>query len=148
MIIKAENGLVVNDLDSSNALARVKVGSLLKCKILSERNSKFLRKYFALLNFAFDAWEPEEKMYKGRVVQKNKERFRKDIQILAGFGEMVINIQGDIRYESKSIAFGNMSEENFEKLYQAVITVVLEKILTQYNRQDLDDVVEELLRFA
>jgi hypothetical protein len=145
---KTETGFVPADHESAEKLAKYKIGEFFTCTIKRVRNIKFLRKYFALLKHAFDCWEPETTHYKGREVQKNKERFRKDIQILAGYYEATVNLKGDVRLESLSIAFESMKEEEFEKLYQAVITVVMEKVLTAYTRDDIDRVVDELLRFS
>jgi hypothetical protein len=145
---KTENGFLPADQESAEKLAKYKVGDFFTCTIKRVRNIKFLRKYFALLKHAYSCWEPETKHYKGREVQKNKERFRKDIQILAGYYESVVNLKGDVRLESKSIAFESMKEEEFEKLYQAVITVIMEKVLKTYTREDIDRVVDELLKFT
>ncbi len=148
-IIKEANGLKLADDESFEAASKLKVGTALVCEATQPRNVAFHKKYFALLNFAYENWEPEEKTYKGQVIQKNKKRFRKDIQILAGYGYPVVNIKGDVRFESDSISFGNMAQDEFEKLYQAVLTVIIEKVLTGYDRKELDNVVNHLLtRFA
>jgi hypothetical protein len=148
MLIKRENGLMLADDYSTDTLEGVNVGTMLKCKIMSERSVGFHRKYFALLNFAFDKWEPKEVTFRGQIVAKNFDRFRSDVQILAGYGYPVVNLRQDVRYESKSISLGKMSQEDFEKLYSSLIDVILQKILTQYTRDDLDQVVNKLLLFA
>jgi hypothetical protein len=145
---KTAHGFVPTDQKSAEKLAKYKVGDSFTCTIKRVRNIKFLRKYFALINHAYECWEPETKQYKGKEVKKNKERFRKDIQILAGYYEATVNLKGDVRLESKSIAFESMKEEDFEKLYQSVITVIMEKVLTNYTRDDIDRVVDELLKFT
>jgi hypothetical protein len=149
LLIKGENGIRIKDTDSEEVLAKVECGTLLKCNILSKRSSLFHRKYFALIKFAFENWTPEEKTFKGQVVQKEINRFRKDIQILAGFYDVVVNLKGEVRYESKSISFNSMEQDEFEKLYSAVIDVILSRVLSQYARKELDKVVDELLvRFS
>lgn len=130
------------------SLSKIKIGEVIRCKYSRYRSYKFHKKYFALLNHAFDFWEMDGVEYKGQPVQKNFERFREDIQILAGFGYPVVNINGEVRYRSKSISFGKMSEEEFEKLYSKVIDVILGKILTSYTKEDLDDVVDQIIGFV
>ncbi|MFA7302029.1 MAG: DUF1367 family protein [Candidatus Shapirobacteria bacterium] len=148
-ITKAANGLHLADEESTEALAKVKVGTALVCNVTQPRNYNFHKKYFALLDYAFDIWQPEEKTYKDQVIQKNKERFRKDIQIMAGYYEACVNIKNEVRLESKSISFGSMEQDEFEKLYQSVITVLIDKVLIGYDRKELDNVVNHLLtRFA
>lgn len=74
-------------------------------------------------------------------VAKKRERFRKDLIILAGFYEPTVNIRSEVRLEAKSISFAVMDEIEFERLYNATVDVILRRILTRYTRQDLDDVI-------
>lgn len=129
-------------------LGSLKPGQIYRAEITQPRNLNFHRKFFAMLDLAYDAWEPEEKTYKGQVVQKNRERFRKDIIILAGFYDTVVNLKGEVRAEAKSISFGKMEEVEFEQVYSRVVDVVLQKILTTYKRDDLDRVIEQMIGFA
>jgi hypothetical protein len=99
------------------------------------------------LNVGFDYWTPEAE-YKGRVVEKNMDRFREEVTILAGYYDVVASLGGSVRLKAKSIAFANMEEDEFERLYSAVINVILQKVLTTWTREDLDDVVDQVLRFA
>jgi len=111
------------------------------------RNAKFHRKFFSMLNFAFDSWEPKRmrKTYKGREVAKNFERFRKDVLILAGFYDQTFDLKGNMKLEARSISFANMDDAEFEQVYSAVATVILEHVLTGYSgREELDRVVEQM----
>ena len=50
---------------------------------------------------------------------------------------------------AKSISFGRMEEPEFEKLYSAVVNVLLARVLTTYeNREQLDAVVDQILSMA
>ena len=60
----------------------------------------------------------------------------------------LFNLNGEVRYKAKSISFARMNQETFEKLYSAVITVVLQRVLSNYPRQDLEHVGGEVLKFA
>lgn len=146
-LVKTASGLKLGDDESEEIIDKLPVDTVLKCEISIPRNYEFHKKYFALLDVAFDAWDSGEPTYQGQVVLKEKERFRKDIQILAGYGYPVVNIKGDVRFESKSISFGSMEQPDFEKLYSAVINVILAKVLTTYTRADLDEVVQKILDF-
>jgi hypothetical protein len=128
-------------------MAKLKTGATVTATVKRQRNPAFHRKMFALLNFAFDAWEPAAKEYKGQPVQKNFEQFRRDVTILAGYYETSYNLKGEVRLTPKSISFGSMDEDEFGQLYSAIINVILSRILTKYTRDDLDTVVENLLRF-
>jgi hypothetical protein len=112
------------------------------------RNPKFHRKFFAMLKIGFDAWEPRRKKYKGQSVQKNFERFRKDVTIAAGFYDLVATAAGGVKHEAKSISFAKMSDDEFERVYSAVADVLLQGVLIRYNRAELDRVVDELMKFT
>ena len=148
VLMKTANVLVPHDEAAAEFIQKMKVGALMHADFKKVRNYKFHKKYFALVSFAFDQWEPRGGLtYQGQAVAKNKERFRKDIAILAGFFESTVNLKGEVRLEAKSISFSQMDEIEFEALYSATIDVILSRILTKYTRDDLEAVVEQLLRF-
>ncbi len=125
-------------------------GEVIKFTFKKIRNGKFHRKFFALLNFAFEAWEPDRvrQQYKGMPVQKNFERFRSDVTIAAGYYTQTFDLDGNMKLEAMSISFAKMDDTEFEKLYSAVADVILGKILTTYNgREELDEVIAEVLNF-
>lgn len=129
-------------------LAKFKLGAGVKVKATRHNNVAFHRKMFALLGLAFDAWEAPTLEYKGEAVAKTIDQFREDLTILAGFYDSAIRLDGSIRFTAKSWSFERMDDEEKEKLYNAIINVVLAKVLTKYTRDDLDTVIENLLRFT
>lgn len=147
MLSKINGALVPAFEADREAVNKIAPGSLVRCDIIQPRNAKFHRKFFALLNLAFEAWEPADQDYKGLPVQKNFERFRKDLVIAAGFYDVVANIKGEVRAEAKSISFAKMDDEEFSRLYNAVANVILQRVMTNYTRDDLDQVVETILLF-
>ena len=146
ILAKAPNGtLVPVDPQAVEFISKLKLGAGVTASIKRHRNPRFHRKFFALLNFAFDAWEPTTKEYKGEKVCKQFDQFRRDLIILAGYYETSITLRGDVRLTAKSISFSRMSEDEFDALYQATIGVILSRILTNYTKDDLDRVVDQLL---
>ncbi len=114
------------------------------------RNAKFHRKFFSMLHFAFDSWEPGRmrKTYKGKEVSKNFERFRKDVLILAGFYDQTFDLKGRMKLEAHSVSFSNMDDAEFEEVYSAVASVILEHVLTGYSgREELDRVVDQMMGY-
>lgn len=143
--------LVPDDDEAVEWLQGVKTGSVISAEVAKPRNYRFLKKYMALLRLAFDTWEPVVTYYKEQPVVKNFHRFRKDIAIATGFYELTVNLKGETRAEAKSISFAHMSEEDFNKLYQQTITLLLTKYQVLANYKDaaeVDRVVNEILRFA
>jgi hypothetical protein len=141
-------------LETEKALERVKMGDVIECEWVLKRNPKFLKKFFALIRVGFDLWEPPAidqkrgftEMY--GLPEKNIERYRSDITITAGYYNAVYDLSGKLRLEPKSIAFGNMSEEEFAQLYSAVIDVILRHVPATYTEQDIHAAVERILGFA
>lgn len=135
------------DPQAAEYIAKLKTGAAVRATVKQQRNPRFHRKFFALLNLAFDAWEPATNTYKGQVVSKNFDQFRNDIVCLAGFYEMAVNLKGETRLTAKSISFANMDQAEFDALYNATVDVVLKHILTTYDRAALDDVMDRLIGF-
>lgn len=140
--------LVPVDDEAAAELQKIKTGTVVSVEVKRVRNYQFLKKFFALLNLAFDAWEPAVTEFKGEPIKKNFDRFRNDITVLAGYYEATVNMRGDVRMVAKSISFGSMDQSEFDKLYSAVIDVILQRILTNYTRDDLDEVIDRVLRFT
>ena len=129
-------------------MAGMQPGDLINVDVSFPRNPKFHRKFFALLQVGFEAWEPAfEVRVGGEPVGKNFERFRKDVTILAGFYEPAFSLDGTLELEAKSIAFANMDDAEFEKVYSAVANVLLSKVLRNYTREDLDNHVNRIMDF-
>lgn len=148
LLKKGLAGLLPADSESEATLKRIKHDTVLRVEMKKVRNPRFHRKFFALLNVAFEAWQPEVKTYKGEVATKNFDRFRKDLIVLAGFYETSYKITGELVLTAKSISFGNMDEFEFQDLYDRVLDVILERVLTNYTKDDVNSVVNEIVGFA
>lgn len=113
-----------NDLEADK-LTKFKTGEMYPVEIKQFRNIAFHRKAFAFFNFCFEHW-CSENQYQSE--NKQFDVFRAHMTVLAGFYDEYHGIDGRCRVEAKSIAFGNMSPEEFEELYSALINVALQKI--------------------
>lgn len=130
------------------AVKKLPVGRPLRCKITQIRNVDFHRKYFALLNYAYDCWEPPDECPDWlNAVEKNFDRFRADIIILCGYFDAHYRLNGEVRIEPKSISFSSMSQDEFEKLYAETITVIVKNVLNNYTDEALRQVVDKVLEF-
>lgn len=112
-------------------LAKVANGNLVQVDFKQPRNPQFHRKFFAMLNFAYEYWNPEPILIEGLNIapEKNFERFRKDVLILAGYRHAVVNIKNEVRYEADSISFASMDDMQFQDVYQAVFSVCWRMVL-------------------
>jgi len=151
--IKTQNSALVPASEHDRELIKpLKVGQPVKVTIKRVRNYEFHKKFFALLNYAFETWEPPEhgagsawadKM----VIEKNFDRFRKDIIIKAGFYEATYRLNGDVRFEARSISFHNMSEEDFTDLYALTFDVIIKHVLVGYTDEALKEVLAHIEGF-
>ena len=154
--LKLPNGSLVPASDADKELLdKIKSGQIVTLIYSRMRNYQFHKKWWALVSFAFDYWEPpeiepdpEKKWMKSVTPEKSMERFRKDLTIMAGYYDATYRVDGSVRIEAKSISFGSMSEDEFEKLYSATVDVVLKHVCTQFTGKMLDEVVDQVLSFA
>jgi hypothetical protein len=105
------------------------------------RNLPFHRKFFALLNFAYRNWDVEE-------THKDFEKFREKVTILAGHCKEVWNLDGTLELKAESISFAKMDEVDFQAFYSKVVDVILQHVLKAYSKEDLEEVVLQVLRFS
>ena len=143
------------DEEGQEWLAKLKHGQPVLMQARVPRNGAFHRKWFALINMAYDYWSDSVKTieYRGEPVLPDRERFRKDVTILAGFYTPVVNLKGELRIEAESLKWATMTEERFEELYNATITVLLKRVFNgrvcpQWSEEQLREVAEQVLEFA
>jgi len=117
--------------EDSEKLNNVKNGALMLAEITQPRNPRFHKLFFAMLNFVYQYWEPVSAKIGDIEAEKNFERFRKDLLVLAGFRTAVVNIKGEARYEAKSISFGSMDDTEFHEVYRQVFAVGWRLILSK-----------------
>lgn len=113
-------------------------------------NVRFHRKLFALMNLAFELWEPQAREVRGQQVSKNFESFRKDLVVLAGFYDAHFSPDGSVRFEPHSLSFKACEDDKRQMVYKAILGVVWEKILRGANfasPEEVDAVVNQLLSF-
>jgi len=115
-----------------------------KAVLTRPRSLAFHRKYFALLKTAYDLWDPQV----DHLSEKSFECFRNDIAILCGYYKNVIRYSGRFVQEAKSISFAKMDDVEFAALYSKTIDVILQHVLTNYTRADLDEQVDRVLRYV
>ncbi len=151
LLLKSPAGsLVPMGEEESEALKRIKSGSVVRCQISEMRNGKFFRKWWALVKMAFD--QASERMqpmtHKGIQVLPCFESFRKDVTILAGYFEATYKYDGSVKLQARSLRWDKMNEEEFTALYSATIDAILQKVLPGMDKKDLERAVEMTLSYA
>ena len=143
------SGLLPTEPDSEDWYRKLKIGQVVWSDFKKVRNYQFLRKYFALLNVAYDNWIPGEVNSKYGVPEKNFDRFRADLTILAGFYENTIRLDGSVRIEPKSISFAKMEAEEFKELFDKTIDVLIKYVYnSKISKEEINEIVERYLTFG
>ena len=125
----------------------------LRVKVTRPRNLKFHRKIWALIDVLFDYWEPScdnvPAYIRERGIEpvKDRDRFRKDLIITAGFFDATYRINGDVRVEAKSMAFDKMSEDEAETLFNRFIDIGVNMANVTYTGDELRQTVDTILSF-
>ena len=127
----------------------LKIGSTVHGPLRQQRILWKHRKYFALLQIAFDHWEPGEINSDYGTPEKNFDRFRKDIAILCGHYNVVVRLDGSTRIEADSISFAKMDQVVFDKLYSKTIDLLIKRIYnSQVSKKSIERMVSDYLKFS
>lgn len=154
MLTKIGGGLAPVDLESARLFDTIASGDVIEVPYTTKRNPRFHRKFFALLRVGFDLWEPQpsegqaELFEKYGPPEKNPERYREDITILAGFYDCVYDLNGIMHLKAKSISFANMTEDEFGDLFDKVLSVILRHVPDTYSDMDIQAAVDRIMAFT
>lgn len=144
LFIKVRGQLVPYGDDAHEWIKKRSDGAIIRANVRTMRNPEFHRKFFAMLRVAYDNWPHPEINTPFGPATCPFPKFVHDVKIMAGFGEPVANVRGEWRMRAKSIAFHNMSEEEFEEVYKAVRDVLVQRFLS-WSFDELDRAVEASL---
>lgn len=120
-LVRTPHGLQAYSDEDFDQMKTIKVGSVVKATIVRPRNIKFHRKFFAMLNAAWDCLSEQQ-----RSNLRSKDTFREQLLITSGFSEPLYDINGMKFLErAKSISFAKMDEPTFDEVYNRVLDTIL-----------------------
>jgi len=134
-MIKTPDGFVPGDEIHETALQKFQNGGMYEVEVKRTRNPQFHRKVFAFFKFCFDHWAADKTEWRYFDERTQFDVFRKNLTVLAGFKDVSYTIDGRMRVEAKSLAYGNMEQDEFERCYQALITAAIKNIFQGCDRQ-------------
>lgn len=113
---------------------RLKVGTIVKCKVSNPRNYEHHKKFFALVRLTFENL-PSNLMekFKIRNEQDMLKRFKRDL----GYFSTHINERDECEIEYQSISFASMEQIEFEKFYTECVDLVVYQYLSGIDKEDL-----------
>ena len=125
-----------SDLDLKK---RLRVGSVVRCKVSNPRNYEHHKKFFALVRLTFDNLPlPLVEKWNIRNEYDMLRRFKRDL----GYFTNTINEYGEYEIEYLSISFAAMEQHEFEQFYNQCIDLVLFKYIKGIDKQDLITEIE------
>lgn len=125
-----------SDLDLKK---RLRVGSVVRCKVSNPRNYEHHKKFFALVRPTFDNLPlPLVEKWNIRNEYDMLRRFKRDL----GYFTNTINEYGEHEIEYLSISFAAMEQYEFEQFYNQCIDLVLFKYIKGIDKQDLITEIE------
>lgn len=134
LVINTPRGLVPLGDDDYELKRKLKLGETYSVEIKVVRNVDFHRKYFALIAYA---WEFLDEQVTERF--KDKENFRKYIEIAAGHCDVIFHPRLQEFVEiPKSIAFAKMDNTAFSDLYGRVKDVIFSIIGDRVTQEEFE----------
>ena len=136
--IKQSGGLLCPASDiESDKMARFKTGEMYEIDIKLVRNAKFHGKVFKFFTFCFQHWSAERTHWQYQDEAMQFDNFRKDLTKLAGFVVVVWNIDNTFTIEAQSLAFGSMSQKEFESCYRALIQAAMSNVFNSADEETM-----------
>lgn len=118
---------------------RLRVGSVVKCKVSNPRNYEHHKKFFALVRLTFDNLPSNLAEYWRVHNEEDMLRlFKRDL----GYYTTTLNERGEREIEYQSISFSAMEQYEFERFYNQCIDLVLYKYIKGIDKQDLITEIE------
>lgn len=134
LVVNTPRGLVPLGDDDYEEKKKLKLGQTYSVEVKVVRNVDFHRKYFALIAYA---WEFLDERETGRF--KDKENFRKYIEIAAGHCDVIFHPRLQEFVEiPKSISFAKMDNTAFSDLYGRVKDVIFSIIGDRVTQEEFE----------
>lgn len=125
-----------SDLDMKR---RLRVGSVVRCRVGNPRNYEFHKKFFALVRLTFDNLPSRlAELWKIHNEEDMLRRFKRDL----GYYTATYNERDEREIEYRSISFSAMEQHEFERFYNQCIDLVLAKYIKGLDKQDLITEIE------
>ncbi len=127
----------VDDMDAEK-LKRFKTGEHYEIEIKLSRNPAFHRKVFAFFNFCFAHWKGGNEF---QCETKQFDVFRNHLTVLAGFYDVMPNINGKPRVEAQSLSYASMKQDEFEKCYVALTNAAMQHVFNTADERTYNQLI-------
>lgn len=138
-MIKHAGGYAPASELEAGRMKRFKNGEQYTVEIKLTRNPKFHRMVFGFFGFCFQYWSANQAGLENMDEYAQLNTFRKHLTVLAGYFDTTISIDGGLRVEAHSLAYGNMNQEEFEAVYSALINAAIKNVFNNTTDQVILD---------
>lgn len=136
-LVKINNNLVPSLPIDEEKLSKWKYGEILEVEVKKPRNIKSHRKFFALLNVAFENQDKYTTFHD----------FRVEVELKCGNYREHVTTKGHLIYVPKSISFASMDETEFSMLYDKAIEVIIRDFCQGSTEKEIQQKVSEIMSF-
>ena len=140
--IKVGSCLVPCDPPTIAHMDRMGNKAILACDFKKKNHYEFHQKLICLATSAYEHWEPGEIDTKYGKPVKNFDNFRSGLTIGAGYYTTVFNVDGSFKLVADSWSFGKMDDTKRQEFYQAILTVIMEKIYPMYEERVVKEMAD------
>jgi hypothetical protein len=138
LLIRTGMALMAADDESRDRIAKMPRGQALRADVKRARNLALHRKFFALVGFVAER----------HPIYDTKDKALVAVKVAAGHCDFLPNPQtGELVAIPKSIAFDAMEQGEFEEFYEHAVQGVLDHIIPEADREEVDLWVEHVSRF-
>lgn len=139
-MVRGDFGLFPATDEDMEKLLKMKKNSVVEVSVKTLRNYKFLRKYFAMINTAWEFLNERQQEF----FHNSKDEFRETLQISAGYYRPIWSQkEQNFQHVPISISFESMDEPTFDKLYNDVADVIFQLIPTNVNREEFNQALKD-----
>lgn len=136
-LLNTAHGLVPLYDEDYDEKRKLKVGQVYQAEVKVQRNYKFLRKAFALLNAAWELMDETQ-----QAAWRSKEGFRQYLTVTAGFYDVYYNQRLQTFVECpRSWAFDSMTEDEFSGLYDRMKDVIYSVLGSKVTEEVFEQVL-------
>ena len=131
LVRRNDSSFIPASEDDKQAALKIKKGQAVECSVKVLRNYKLLKKFWAMINTAFNFLSPAQQEF----FHDSVDGFRCTLEVAAGYYDEFYDVtRRSWVQKPKSIAFDKMDEAEFSKLYEDVINVVFKLFLPHVDR--------------
>lgn len=128
-----------SDEDMEKAL-KIKKGEVVECNMKTFRNYRFLKKFWQLVNIAFQFLTPQQREF----FHDSVDGFRCTLEVAAGYyDEFYDKTRKAWVQKPKSIAFDKMDEAEFSRLYEAVVDEIFTIFNGRVNKEQFHNALKD-----